>query len=67
MSARIWDVAPMVALASSLMDAAVLVSGVRVVLPFLPLLSLLLLAHQPNKYIRNQGEQPLVTLSCKFL
>ena len=35
MSARIWDVAPMVALASNLMNAAVLVSHMHVVLPFL--------------------------------
>lgn len=33
MSARIWDVAPMVALASYLMDAAVLVNHMHVVLP----------------------------------
>lgn len=33
MSARIWDVAPMVALASNLMDAAVLVNHMHVVFP----------------------------------
>lgn len=33
MSARIWDVAPMVALASNLMDAAVLVNHMHVDLP----------------------------------
>lgn len=33
MSARIWDVDPMVVLASNLMDAAVLVSHMHVVLP----------------------------------
>lgn len=43
MSARIWDVAPMVALASNLMDVVVLVSHMHVVLPLLLLLSLLLL------------------------